>query len=135
MPKMLYRDKLEENFSSGDSKQLWANMNIITQYKGPKKSTDSDDVTLPNKLNDFYARFDRNNLSTPAPLPSDDDTPLPLTITEHDVRREFGRLKEHKAAGPDDIRPRLLKHCRSELAPVFCTIFNWSLQLSQIPHR
>ena len=43
------------------------------------------------------------------------------------------KLKEHKAAGPDEIRPRLLKRCSTELAPVFAIIFNWSLQVFSVP--
>ena len=131
--KTIYKHKLEDIFNSGDSKKLWSNMNLITQYKGTKKSADSDDVELPDKLNEFYARFDRDNTTTPTPLPVDEEEPCPLTITDHDVRREFGRLKEHKAAGPDQIRPKLLKFCKSELAPVFSLIFNWSIQLCKVP--
>ena len=59
--------KLEAIFYSRDSQNLWDNMNIITQYKGPKKLVNTDDVTLPDKLNTFYARFDRDNKTTPAP--------------------------------------------------------------------
>ena len=84
-------------------------------------------------MNEFYARFDRNNSTIPSPLPVDEDEPCPLDISDHDVRREFGRLKEHKAAGPDQIRPKLLKLCKSELASVFSLIFNWSLQLCKVP--
>ena len=43
------------------SRALWSNMNLITNYKGPSKSADPDDVTLPDRPNEFYARFDRDN--------------------------------------------------------------------------
>ena len=108
-------------------------MNIITQYKGPKKSVNIDDVTLPDKLNSFYARFDRDNSTTPTPRPIDASTPPPFFVSVEDVRTEFRRLKERKAAGPDEIRPRLLKRCCAELAPVFSIIFNWSLQVCSVP--
>ena len=42
-------------------------------------------------------------------------------------------LKEHKAAGPDNVSPRLLKNCSAELAPVFYVIFNWSIQICKVP--
>ena len=128
-----YRVKLERIFASGDSKKLWANMNTITQYKGSKRSADTNDVTLPDKLNEFYARFDRDNNTTPIPLPIDTDTPPPFVINEHDVCRLFSRLNESKAAGPDNIRPRLLRKCALGLAPVFTFIFNWSIEICKVP--
>ena len=108
-------------------------MNTITQYKGSKRTVDSDDVTLPDKLNEFYARFDRENDTTPTPIPIDNNSPPALVITEQDVYTVFNKLNEHKAAGPDNIRPRLLKKCALGLAPVFSFIFNWSLQMCKVP--
>ena len=37
--KRAFRDRVEK-FESGDSKALWSNMNLITNYKGPSKSAD-----------------------------------------------------------------------------------------------
>ena len=107
-------------------------MNLITQYKGPSKSAYPDDVTLPDRLNEFYARFDLDNNSEPSPAPCASDQP-PFVITDHDIRRAFSKLKEHKAPGPDGISPRLLKLCGSQLATVFTDIFNWSLSLCVVP--
>ena len=53
--KTIYKHKLEDIFNSGDSKKLWSNMNLITQYKGTKKSADSDDVQTKFDLN--YLNF------------------------------------------------------------------------------
>ena len=33
--------------------KLWGHMNLITQYKNKSRSADVDDVTLPDKLNEF----------------------------------------------------------------------------------
>ena len=133
--KSKHRDKLNTLFNTGDTRQLWGHMNLITQYKNKSRSADVDDVTLPDKLNEFYSRFDKLNTTTPSPLPFDDYTPPSLVITEHNVRRSFARLNERKAAGPDNIRPRLLKACSAQLAPVFTRIFNWSLELSTVPRN
>ena len=108
-------------------------MNLITQYKSSPKTADSSDVTLPDKLNEFYGRFDRDNKTTPTSLTCEDSSTPSLVITEHDVRRSFNRLNERKAAGPGKIRPRLLKVCSSQLAPVFTSIFNWSLEICRVP--
>ena len=79
--------------------------------------------------------LDLTKLTTtpPPPLPIDDYLPPPLTILEEDVRKCFISQKEHKAAGPDGITPRLLKKCNSELAQVFSIIFNWSIQECSVP--
>ena len=128
------RDRIEEKFKSGNASDMWSNMNLITNYKGPRKSADQSDVTLPDKLNEFYARFDRDNTSSPSPLPrSDDDTEAPFVITEHDVRRAFASLKPNKGAGPDGISPRYLRLCAPQLAPVFTNIFMWSLKICVVP--
>ena len=130
--KDIHRVKIEKLFGSGDTRKLWANINTITQYKGGQRSADTDDVTLPDRLNEFYSRFDRDNDTLPSPLPID-DTSTPIHVTEQDVCRVFGSLREDKAAGPDNIRPRLLKRCAIGLAPVFSYIFNWSLQICKVP--
>ena len=131
--KRSHRDRVEEKFQSGDSKALWSNINLITNYKGHSKTADPDDVTLPDRLNEFYARFDRDNNSQPSLAPRDDDDVTPLVITEHDVRRTFAAVKERKAAGPDGITPRLVKTCSAQLAAVFTDIFNLSLRLCVVP--
>ena len=128
--KLNQRDRVEEVFDSKDSKVLWSNLKLITHYKGPCTTVTSDDVTLPDQLNNFYARFDHNNKTKPEPRPAHEP---PFVISEHEVRRSFSGLKVNKAAGPDNITPRLLRLCSSQLAPVFTDIFNTSLSLSIVP--
>ncbi|GFR79753.1 reverse transcriptase [Elysia marginata] len=132
--KKIQRDKLEAAFSAKDSKKLWAQMSLITQYKKERQSADSEDSSLPDKLNEFYARFDRENTSIPVPLPCDNQDP-PFLVTEQETRRALTRLDMNKAAGPDNIKPRLLKTCSKQLASVFTFIFNWSLTTSTIPYN
>lgn len=129
--KRKHSDKIKNLFKSRDSKKLWSHIGLITQYKGARRTATSDDVTLPDKLNEFYARFDRDNSTTPTPLPCNSDTPL--RVTEKDTLRVLSRLRENKAAGPDEIKPRLLKSCCAQLAPVFTNIYNWSLETCTVP--
>ena len=131
--KQNHKNKLNEKFNTKDSRQLWQNMSLITNYKGPSKSVDATDITLPDKLNYFYSRFDRENDTTPSPQPIDEYTPPSFVVSFHDVRRSFARLNERKAAGPDNISPRILKLCSFQLAVPFCDIFNWSLETAVIP--
>ncbi|GFR59635.1 hypothetical protein ElyMa_003512800 [Elysia marginata] len=74
-------------------------MSLITQYKKERQSADSEDSSLPDKLNGFYARFDRENTSTPVPLPCDNHDP-PFLVTEQETGRALTRLDMNKAAGP-----------------------------------
>ena len=131
--KRRYKEKLESVFSTGDSKALWSHMGEITQYKGTKRSADNNDSTLPDKLNYFYARFDRENKTTPVQIPVNEDSAPPFFVTEHDVRCLFKTLKANKAAGPDNIKPKTLKLCSDQLAHVFSFIFNWSLETCTVP--
>ena len=80
--KIAYKDKIEDNFSSKDSKKLWSHISNITQYKGPQRTVDDGDATLPDRLNDFYSRFDKDNDTTPAYTPVQDDAPPPFVITK-----------------------------------------------------
>ena len=131
--KTKYKNKLEDVFRSGDSKTLWSHMSDITQYKGSKRSIDNDDPDLPDQLNSFYARFDRDNKTVPVSTPVDEATPPPFVITTDEVRHCFNSLNVHKSAGPDGIKPKFLKLCSSELSHVFTNIFNWSLEICTVP--
>ena len=42
-------------------------MSEITQYKGARRQAYLDDNKLLDRLNSFYARFDRDNKTTPEP--------------------------------------------------------------------
>jgi hypothetical protein len=111
---------------------VWSCLSLITNYKGPKKQVDNSDASLPDQLNNFYARFDRDNSTTPVSAVHGDEDPA-FVISESDVRKRFNKLKERKAPGPDGITPRLLKNCASPLSEVFAGIYNWSLQLRKVP--
>ena len=52
---------------------------------------------------------------------------------EHEVRGLFKGQNTRKAWGPDTVSPAALKHCASELAPVFTDIFNQSLNVCRVP--
>ncbi|KAI5616426.1 hypothetical protein C0J50_24006, partial [Silurus asotus] len=102
---------------------------------------------LADDLNTFYCRFE-NNIFTPliqpspmsapiTPLDSSLTTPsstqVALTICEKDVYRLFQRQKTRKAPGPDGVSPSCLKACADQLAPIFTSLFNRSLELCEVP--
>ena len=131
--KSQHKDKLNEHFNTKDSKKLWSSMSLITNYKGASRSADAGDITLPDKLNNFYARFDRENSSSPSPHAVEEYSPPSFIISIDNVRLAFNKLNISKASGPDNISPRLLRLCSYQLAAPFCDIFNWSLQSYTVP--
>jgi hypothetical protein len=49
------------------------------------------------------------------------------------VKEKIKNLKETSAAGPDVIRPRMLKELADEIAPALVIIFQRSLQYGEVP--
>ena len=49
------------------------------------------------------------------------------------MREKIQKLKEHSAAGPDEISPRVLKKCQNQLAPVLAMIFRKSMEQGAVP--
>ena len=128
-----YSGKLEDKFANNDTRSVWQGLQAVTNYKQKTPSPiDSGDIT-PDKLNEFYARFDRLNHT--APPTSDSAWPLPpaFKVDAPDVNKQFRRQNIHKAPGPDGILTSTLKHCANQLAPVFTDIFNDSLCTQIIP--
>ena len=74
-----YEDKLEDQFTSNNTHAVWQGLQTITQNKA-KSATISSDPTLPDRLNEFYARFDRQYSAAAEPLhlhPPSSLTPAP----------------------------------------------------------
>ena len=112
---------------------MWTGLQNITDYKMTHQTVDSTDRTLPDKLNEFYSRFDKPLTSSDVVVPDSSSSP-PFVVQENEVRRKFSHLKIRKAAGPDKISPGLLKKCATQLSFVFTDIFNMSLQTCMVPH-
>ena len=54
-------------------------------------------------------------------------------MTTEQVKRLFGALDVGKATGPDDVSPRLLKHCTNELSASLTTVFSSCLSENKWP--
>ena len=61
--------------------------------------------------------------------PSMDD----IQVTTPGVSKLLNNLDAKKSSGPDDISPRVLKECASELARVLTFLFNQSLATGIVP--
>jgi hypothetical protein len=127
-----YRLKIEQQFSSHNASAVWKGLQTITQYK-QKATISNDDPTLPDKLNHFYARFDRLNTTSMPPTNNSGVCDPPFVVQESDVRKLLRRQNVKKASGPDGVSSSVLKQCADQLAPVFTDIFNDSLSQCKVP--
>ena len=65
--------------------------------------------------------------------PSDYPETDNIIISESGVLKLLQNLNAHKAGGPDNIKPTILKELAGELAPILSIIFNKSLESGEIP--
>ena len=123
----------------------WDGLKTLT---GEKKNMSSgshmpaeEQVKFSNELNDFYCRFERDDLgedinSVVLELKekiSECEEGKDLEINANIVESLFMKLNVKKATGPDSIRGKLLKVCASQLCSVFANLFNWSLRECCVP--
>ena len=71
----------------------------------------------------YFSNFFQNN---------ENDMPE-IHVTENGVLKLLKALNISKAAGPDGIRPRVLKELSSELAPILTLLFKASLHQQSLP--
>ena len=89
-------------------------------------------TSLPDELNDFYARFEESNTETCIRASAvTDDCVIMLSVV--DVSKTFQQVNILKAAGPEGLPGHVLRACADQLASVFTGIFNLSLTESVIP--
>ena len=60
--KCRYRDKVESQFNSSDTRRMWQGLKEITDYKNKNSHVTDTNVTLPDKLNTFFAHFEDNTV-------------------------------------------------------------------------
>ena len=130
--KQNHKLRVEEHFINSDPRRMWQGIQAITDYKPSSNSPPTTDASLPNELNNFYARFDRDNkeTATKTALPADLQ---PLTLSPAEVCAALSRTNARKAAGPDGIPGRVLRNCAEQLTPVLTDIFNLSLAQAVVP--
>ena len=87
-----------------------------------------------NTLNDQFSKvFTRRSYTTiPVNLPTIAKMPR-IEVTLQGVLNLLKSQNEDKAAGPDDIHPKLLKETANEMAPVFTHFLKQSLSSGSIP--
>ncbi|KAI3374177.1 hypothetical protein L3Q82_006030 [Scortum barcoo] len=59
--KQLYQQKLEVYYSTDT---MWQGLQLVTDYKGTTVGISNNSTSLPDKLNQFYCRFETHNRET-----------------------------------------------------------------------
>jgi hypothetical protein len=108
--KCQYSNKADSQFNGSDTRSMWQGLQEITDYKKKTSHVTETDVTLPDKLNNFFARFEDNTVPQSRPA-NKDCVPLPLPFSMADARKTFKCVNPQKAAVPDGIPSRVLRAC------------------------
>ncbi|TWW54591.1 hypothetical protein D4764_0122220 [Takifugu flavidus] len=56
-----YKLKVEGHFSNSNPRSMWQGIQVISNYKPINPSPPSTDISFLNELNNFYARFEKDN--------------------------------------------------------------------------
>ncbi|XP_049331041.1 probable RNA-directed DNA polymerase from transposon BS [Astyanax mexicanus] len=130
--KRAHTQRIHSHFKdTGDVRRMWQGIQAITNYRTMPPSCERD-ASLPDALNNFYARFEaQNNTLLRKTMPKPDEQVLCLTAV--DVRNTLRRVNPRKAAGPDSIPGRVLRECADQLTDVLTDIFNISLCSATVP--
>ena len=60
--KCQYRDKVESQFNGSETRGMWQGLQSIMDYKKKTSPVADHDVLLPDRLNNFFARFEDNTV-------------------------------------------------------------------------
>ncbi|KAK3540847.1 hypothetical protein QTP86_002349 [Hemibagrus guttatus] len=123
-----YSLRLEGYYTTADSWHMWQGLQHITEYRQRSQGDITPKITLPDELNEFYARFEAPNTGQQHnTLASESILDTPLTVSSAEVCMALRKTNPPKAAGPDNIPGRALMVCSLELANVLTDIYNLSL--------
>ena len=91
-----------------------------------------------DRLNNFYARFDKEDHSEEIESRKSHLLELanledPIEISELEVIDCLRNINVKKAAGPDKISAKIIKYCRSSLLSIIHKLFNMSASLLRMP--
>ncbi|KAK0152895.1 RNA-directed DNA polymerase from mobile element jockey [Merluccius polli] len=125
--------RIEEHFTNdSDPRRMWQGIQAITDYKPAHITPQSSNASLPEELNLFYGRFDKDNkeVAIKEVLPAGHQ---PLTLSPADVFAALSRINPRKAAGPDGVPGHIYRACAEQLTEVWTDIFNLSLAQATVP--
>ena len=99
----------------------------------------SDDKGMASVLNSTFSKVFTKESNTVIPTPlkifqGPDEEKLVITeIQTNEVRKYLQKIDPNKSTGPDDISPRILKECYTQLENPVTRLFNKSLAQAAVP--
>ena len=117
-----FKSKLASNIKN-DTKSFYAYVNSRSKARvkvGPLVGNGnivSDAVDMADQLNDYFTSvFTRENLSRIPSIQDNTNAHLAdIQVTPAKVMKKLERLRSDKAAGPDELSPRVLKEVTEEI--------------------
>lgn len=103
---------------------MWQSIQAISDYKPTYHSPPSTDISFLNKLNNFYARFERDNQELTNKIMFSADH-QPFTLSTSEVSTALSRINARNAA--------VFSRRAGELAGVLTDLFNLSLARATVP--
>ncbi len=97
------------------------------------KTTDNPEEKANILNKQFQSVFQKETTTMPLNNNSPHHTIPDIDITENGVRKMLERLKPHKAMGPDEIGPRILKELAPTIAPMLTSIYRKSYATGEVP--
>ena len=90
---------------------------------------------LNNTFSSIFTKENSNNLPTPPQMfhGSDDEKLGNINVQSSEIRKYLKTIDVNKSTGPDDISPRILKECCSQLETPLTLLFNKSLSEAKVP--
>ena len=129
-----YKRKIEGHLTDNNPRQMWRGIQALTNYKGqpPPTPSSSSSSSLAEELNSFFACFETTTTHLQSLPPPGSSTP-PLSLQEHEVRKNLRAVNPRKTAGPGDIPGAVIKACADQLAEILTRLFNLSLTHATVP--
>ncbi|KAI4884158.1 hypothetical protein NFI96_005463 [Prochilodus magdalenae] len=130
--KRQYRVKLEGCYTSADSRRMWQGLRHITDYQQRSREVTTSHTTLPDQLNEFYARFEALNPDRQrgvmaegehAELIAHCDIGGGVQGSEENKPTEGRRPRQHPRAGTQGLLFRAGWRACGHIQPVPYTIF------------
>ena len=73
--------------------------------------------------------------SVPAKNINDQPVMPNIKVSENEILKLLKDLNPHKAAGPDELKPLVLRELREVIAPMLVVIFQMSIETGRGPKR
>ena len=83
--------KIESYYTGSNARRIWHGLQTITDYKGKHSRELPSDTSLPDELNNFYARFEASNTETCIRVSAIPDDCV-ITLSAADVSKTFNKV-------------------------------------------